>query len=58
MYQMAVRLKNSKAQAESANRMKSEFLAHMSHELRQRYSGLLGIPASHLSDPGIWKPPA
>ncbi len=37
------RLQESRARAESANRLKSEFLANMSHELRTPLNGILGF---------------
>ena len=41
--QLALRLTQAQRAAESANAAKSEFLAHMSHEVRTPFHGLMGM---------------
>lgn len=46
-----VKLKQATAKAEEANRLKSEFLATMSHEIRSPMSGVLGMAELLLDTP-------
>jgi len=43
IYEMAIKLYNSKLKAEEANKAKSEFLANMSHEIRTPLNSILGF---------------
>lgn len=46
-----IKLKQASAKAEEANRLKSEFLATMSHEIRSPMSGVLGMAELLLDTP-------